>query len=191
MRPLRKAISGAVLVSALALAGCGSSGSNPRTDAVVVVPFKSAAIAGTSLPARYTCDGKDVAPPLEWGTVPSGTRELVLSAVGLKPGKTAKTYQVSVEWAIAGVNPKLHSIGAGELPSGAHIGVASDGKRHYSICPKKGVNEQFRFMLYAVPAVATVSPHFAALPILSALSKPNAETSATGVGAFAVTYRRT
>jgi Raf kinase inhibitor-like YbhB/YbcL family protein len=33
---------------------------------------------GQPLPLRYTISGEDLSPPLRWGNVPSGTRELVL-----------------------------------------------------------------------------------------------------------------
>lgn len=34
--------------------------------------------AGGEIPRKYTCDGDDVSPPLEWGTPPPGTRSLAL-----------------------------------------------------------------------------------------------------------------
>src|SRR5581483_3153761 len=33
---------------------------------------------GQSIPAAYTCEGRDVSPPLKWSGVPSGTRSLAL-----------------------------------------------------------------------------------------------------------------
>ena len=33
---------------------------------------------GGVIPRRFTCDGEDVSPPLEWTDVPSGARSLVL-----------------------------------------------------------------------------------------------------------------
>jgi phosphatidylethanolamine-binding protein (PEBP) family uncharacterized protein len=33
---------------------------------------------GDAIPARYTCDGPDVSPPLSWGSVPDGTQSLAL-----------------------------------------------------------------------------------------------------------------
>lgn len=34
--------------------------------------------AGGEIPRKYTCDGDDVSPPLEWGTPPPGTQSLAL-----------------------------------------------------------------------------------------------------------------
>jgi len=33
---------------------------------------------GAAIPRRYTCDGEDLSPPLEWSGVPAGTRSFVL-----------------------------------------------------------------------------------------------------------------
>ncbi|HEY6065280.1 MAG TPA: YbhB/YbcL family Raf kinase inhibitor-like protein, partial [Thermoanaerobaculia bacterium] len=33
---------------------------------------------GGAIPAKYTCDGSDVSPPLEWSGVPAETKSLAL-----------------------------------------------------------------------------------------------------------------
>ena len=33
---------------------------------------------GATIPRRYTCDGEDLSPPLEWSGAPAGTRSFVL-----------------------------------------------------------------------------------------------------------------
>jgi phosphatidylethanolamine-binding protein (PEBP) family uncharacterized protein len=33
---------------------------------------------GTPIPAKYTCEGQDISPPLAWSRVPDGTKSLVL-----------------------------------------------------------------------------------------------------------------
>ena len=46
------------------------------------VPFtltSPAFAAGAAIPARFTCDGADVSPPLAWTGAPATTRSLVLS----------------------------------------------------------------------------------------------------------------
>ncbi|MGO9759729.1 MAG: YbhB/YbcL family Raf kinase inhibitor-like protein [Solirubrobacteraceae bacterium] len=189
MRKPPAIISLTMLISALVLAGCGASGASSTTP-ITPVLFKSAKITGP-IPALYTCDGKDVAPPLEWGTVPSGTSELALLVVGLTPTSPSNSYAVSAEWGVVGINPGLHKLAAGRLPPGAHVGLASDGRQRYSICPKKGVTEHYQFMLYAVPSsVAAIPAKFEDMSVLAALSKPNTPTSAIAQGAFVATYKR-
>ncbi len=33
---------------------------------------------GAAIPRRFTCDGEDVSPPLEWGDVPTGTKSFAV-----------------------------------------------------------------------------------------------------------------
>ncbi|HSZ05751.1 MAG TPA: hypothetical protein VK778_11240 [Solirubrobacteraceae bacterium] len=183
------AISCAALISMLALAGCGSS--DPGTS-IAPVSLKSRAIAGTTLPALYTCDGRDIPPTLEWGALPTGTGEVALIVIGLVPGRSSTSYSVSAEWAVAGISPLLHTLPAGQpLPPGAHLGVGSDHRQTYSICPGRGLNERYQFMLYAVPLSAGKVPrNFEDLSMLATLSKPGTTTSAIGQGAFVVYYKR-
>lgn len=194
MRLLAKAISGVVLLFALVLTGCGRAGTTAANNAVLpqhtVIPFRSTAFLGESLPAQYTCDGKNVAPPLEWGTVPRGTSELLILAIGLTPTSTTGSYRASVDWAVAGLNPALRRLTTGRLPQGAHLGIASDGKRRYSICPKKGANEQYQFVLYAMPSAFKIPQNFVGLSILAKFATPDTPTSAIGQGTFVARYKR-
>ena len=185
MRLNAVAISCVSLLSALLLTGCGGSASSAK---VPTIAFKSTAIDGTSIPARYTCDGANTSPPLEWGDVPSGTGTLVLIVVGVLPEPTTDSYKLSVEWAVAGLNPSLHRLSAGELPPGAYVGEATDGKRRYSLCPKKGQAKQYQFELYALPAADSVVREFAGGPILLKLARKG--SPALGHGDFIASYRR-
>ncbi len=193
MQP-RKMMSGVVLLLALALAGCGSSAvSNTKTSPIIkdpAIPFKSAAITGATLPARYTCDGKNIAPPLEWGAVPSGTRQLAVFLVGYAPDPAKHGYQLGVEWALSGVNPALHRLAAGQLPQGVHIGEASDGERSYSVCPKKGTSEHYRFEIFGLSASAKIPPNFAGLPVLLSLAHSKEASLVNSYGGFATLYAR-
>jgi hypothetical protein len=45
----------------------------------MALQVKSSAFSeGDSIPAQYTCDGKDVSPPLSWSGIPAGTKSLAL-----------------------------------------------------------------------------------------------------------------
>ena len=113
MRVIQSAACGVLLAVVLSLAGCGSSdsaGKHPHDH----VQKRRDERSGD--PVRYTCDGSDTTPPLEWGEVPAGTGTLVLFVVGVIP--TTKSYALSVEWAVAGIDPALHMVEAGRLPAG-------------------------------------------------------------------------
>ena len=177
----------AVLLSIVALAGCGSSASSGESDPKISI--KSAGISGTTLPARYTCDGRNTAPPLEWGAVPTDVGQLVLLVVGYQPKPATNTTAISVAWAVAGLKPSLHRLTAGQLPPGAYVGLVSDGKRRYWICPQKGATVQYQFELYGLPAAASVARKFTGLGVLAALTGTNRRNAAAH-GAFYAIYKR-
>jgi phosphatidylethanolamine-binding protein (PEBP) family uncharacterized protein len=187
MRLSLKATSGALLLSTLALTGCG--GSSATTVTIQNVALRSAAIAGKKIPALYTCDGRNTNPPLEWGAVPAGTGSLVLFIIGITPEPSTKTYSLSVEWAVAGVNPELHKLDPGHLPPGAFVGTASSGKRRYSICPKRGHAEQYQFELYGLPKGDSVIRKFVGLPLLAKLASPKS-SPANAHGDLIAMYKR-
>ncbi len=177
-----------MLLLALPLAGCGSTGTN--SAAVTPITLSSSGIQGTSIPALYTCDGKNIPPPLEWGAVPAGTRELVLLVIGLTAGSQSESYGVSVEWAVAGIDPALHRLDPGQLPRGAYVGINSAGKQAYSICPRHGASAKYQFQVYSVPPRLQLAPDFVGMSVLGALSQQNTRASATGQGAFVALYKR-
>jgi phosphatidylethanolamine-binding protein (PEBP) family uncharacterized protein len=118
---------------------------------VADISLKSPAITASAgglgrLGAPYTCDGKDSWPTLSWGGVPAGTAELVLYAMSVQPVEE----KLFVDWALAGLDPSLSEIKAGELPKGAVTGTNGFGKRGYEICPT-GAGEIYMFALYALP----------------------------------------
>jgi phosphatidylethanolamine-binding protein (PEBP) family uncharacterized protein len=190
MRRPRKAISstasasGAVLLAAMALAGCGSSSGGTSSGKI---PFSSSVVEGGELPAHYTCDGANVAPPLKWGATPTGTKELVLIALGKGQSNSATS---TVEWAMAGVKPDLHELTAGERPTGAFLVQASDGKRHYSVCPAKGQTKLYAFVVYAVPERVIVTRRVSGSTLYHNLAEGRPEFRAPASGEFTASYTR-
>jgi phosphatidylethanolamine-binding protein (PEBP) family uncharacterized protein len=182
-----KVTTGVLLCTALILAGCGSAKTASTGSTVIRIPFKSG-FAGGMIPAKYTCDGKDLSPPLEWGAVPSETSSLVLLVIGAKPEPATHTEALSVEWAVAGLNPNVHRLAAGQrLPRG-NIGIASDGKQRYSICPARGSYERYQFALYGL-ATASVAPDFSGIELLKLLDSSKRH-SLSGFGEFVSSYTR-
>jgi phosphatidylethanolamine-binding protein (PEBP) family uncharacterized protein len=101
-----------------------------------------------TLPAAHACGGDDSWPALRWQGIPAGTAELVLFAMGLEPTQGGA---LSFNWAVAGIDPELEGLKAGELPGGAVIGQNSFGRNAYTLCPPQGASETYVFALYALP----------------------------------------
>jgi len=175
------------LCAGIALAGCGASRSATTTSgsqrvrtASQPVPTNSIEVSIPALlregyiPQRYTCDGADVSLPLRWSHVPSGTAEVAMFVVNLRPVHGRFFF----DWAVAGLGPTSHGISAGILPLGAVVGRNSFGKVGYSICPAKGTGkEHYVVRVVALPHRLAAKQGFDAEAVYR-----EAERSATAVG---------
>ena len=105
---------------------------------------------GGMIPAKYTCDGVDVSPPLQWDTVPEGTKSIAL--ICDDPDAPMGTW---VHWVLfnmpAEANELAQNIPAEEtLPNGAMQGVSDFGRIGYGgPCPPGGTHRYF-FKIYAL-----------------------------------------
>jgi phosphatidylethanolamine-binding protein (PEBP) family uncharacterized protein len=176
------------------LAGClsGCSQITPEStngEPAARIRFTSPVVKDARLPPRYTCDGANIAPPLTWGTVPSETKEVALFALELRPSDTGHV-SISVAWSMAGVDPALHRLAAGETPRGAFLEMTSSGARHYSVCPAKGQARQYEFAIFAVPGAIKVTPNISGLALLNDLAVRDAQSRAPASGQFPTVYKR-
>ncbi len=98
---------------------------------------------GHAIPARYTCDGADVSPPLRWTTPPPGTRSLALAVVDLD---TSPPFR---HWRLAGIPPRVRRLAAGTRVG--RSGPNDFGRVGYGgPCPPPGQTHRYRFELSAV-----------------------------------------
>lgn len=145
-----------VVVAAL-VAGClvvactapGSEEARPDLDEVPEsIAVTSAAFEdGAALPVRFTCDGQDLSPPLSWSDVPDDTEEIVV--VVEDPDAPRGTF---VHWILAGVDPTLDGLDAGEVPAGAVEGTNDFGEIGYrGPCPPEGDDpHRYEFVVQAM-----------------------------------------
>jgi phosphatidylethanolamine-binding protein (PEBP) family uncharacterized protein len=108
------------------------------------------------LPTRYTCDGANSPPLLRWSGIPAGTAELSLYLIKVEPVDGHLTFS----WAVAGIDPKSHGIQDGKLPPGAVVGLNSEGKASYDLCPPKNTKEEYVYVLLALPHSQHPKPGF-------------------------------
>jgi len=192
MRNAKTATAGILLTSALALAGCGQAETTTTTPAEPLkIAFKSPQVTSNRMPATFTCLGRNTWPTLEWGSLPPSTGSLALFVVGYYPKPASYNYKISIEWAVAGLPPTVHKLDSGKLPRYALVGINSNGKSGYSLCPPKNTQVQYQFELYGVPKdYGVASSHFYAVRLLQALSSPTSTTRAGSYGAFIARYAR-
>lgn len=134
-------------------AGCGGGGdkaAEPAPDAPPGIVLKSSAFAaGAAIPAKYTCEGKETSPPLQWADVPAGTKSLALLVED--PDAPGGTY---THWTVYGIPATVRKFEAGKVPSGAEQGENSFGDDRYGgPCPPKDDQaHRYVFSLYALRA---------------------------------------
>lgn len=150
-----------ILTTALltvSLSGCG--GDSPTT--APVQPSQGAAgLTITSpafahegqIPVKYTCDGEDISPPLEWGVPPAGTESFAL--IVDDPAAPMVTW---VHWVVANLSSDARGLAEGplsdaDLPDGGMQGTNSWRRTSYGgPCPPTGTHD-YHFKLYALDTV--------------------------------------
>lgn len=105
---------------------------------------------GGLIPAKYTCDGADVSPPLQWDAVPEGTRSIAL--ICDDPDAPMGTW---VHWVLFNLPSDAKELAQNipteeTLPNGAKQGVNDFGRVGYGgPCPPGGTHRYF-FKIYAL-----------------------------------------
>jgi len=110
---------------------------------------------GGAIPARFSCDGEGMSPPLEWSGVPEGTGELVL--VVEDPDAPGGTF---VHWLLANIDPNLERLQEGWVPPGSVEGTNGFGRQGWAgPCPPPGHgSHRYVFTLLALVAPTDLSP---------------------------------
>jgi Raf kinase inhibitor-like YbhB/YbcL family protein len=124
-----------------------------ETTMMAIQIQSSAFMQGAAIPETHTCDGKDVSPPLTWGSGPDGT--LAWALIVDDPDAPSKTW---VHWVLFNLPDSTQSLSAGvpasgDLPGGGHQGKNDFGKLGYGgPCPPVGKPHRYFFRLYALDA---------------------------------------
>jgi Raf kinase inhibitor-like YbhB/YbcL family protein len=102
-----------------------------------------------NIPAKYTCDGENINPPLAFDGVPSDAESLALIMEDRDVPHTVRENGVWDHWILFNMNPKSPGIREGEEPGG-NRGVGSGGHMNYEgPCPCDREHRYF-FKLYAL-----------------------------------------
>lgn len=121
----------------------------------------------TPIPAEFSCNGRNVPPPLRWENVPAGAESLAL--VLDDPDAVGGLY---IHWVVTGIPRDVAEIVDGALPPGARVGLNSGGKAAYlGPCPPIGTGvHHYRFQLYAIGKPLTVTDTMAAAEATRAIA---------------------
>jgi Raf kinase inhibitor-like YbhB/YbcL family protein len=125
-------------------------------DELMEMTITSSAFAHNgSIPKLYTCEGKDISPPLAWGGVPNGAKSLVMIADDPDAPDPAAPRRTWVHWLLynlpvdsSGLPEAVHS-----LPAGTLNGLNDWQRSGYGgPCPPIGRHRYFH-KLYALDVV--------------------------------------
>jgi len=158
-----------------------SSDTTSITDPSVFQISSPAFGDGEVIPVTYTCDDKDISPPLEWGEPPDGTASLVLVVEDLSADDNL------THWLLFNIPPDTRSLPEGVPPS-AHF---DDGSQHgtnnrlalgyMGPCPPPK-SHQYRFRLYALDTTLDLEDGVMKIPLKQAIrGKALAETEIIGI----------
>ncbi|NNM59652.1 MAG: YbhB/YbcL family Raf kinase inhibitor-like protein [Legionellales bacterium] len=127
----------------------------------------SAFEAGSAIPALYTCQGKDISPPLSWSDAPANTEAYAL--VVRDPDSKNKNW---IHWVMYNLPLDATSVPAAYQAkmAGALVGKNSWDKSIYQgPCPTSGTHH-YRFELYALDQALYVDPGLTADQLNQAMS---------------------
>jgi Raf kinase inhibitor-like YbhB/YbcL family protein len=114
---------------------------------------------GGSIPKKFTCDGADVSPELQWTAPPTGTQSL--SLVADDPDAPVGTW---VHWVLFDLPPETKALPEGvakvdEPPTGGRQGRNDFRKLGYGgPCPPPGKPHRYFFRVYAVDTKVGLKP---------------------------------
>ncbi len=144
----RRRLALAIPVAALALTGCAP---HKQEKAVSQMSLTSKAFAeGAAIPGIYSCDGRNISPPLAWSGVPEGAKSLAIAIDD--PDAPGGTFR---HWAAYDIPPNLHDLpaGAGKPGNPAFEQSLNDGGQpgYAGMCPPKGKGlHHYHFRLFAL-----------------------------------------
>jgi hypothetical protein len=141
----------------LLLAATGGARIFAREDDMTMTLTSTAFADHGEIPRLYTCQGKDVSPPLAWSGVPAGARSLALIVDDPDAPDPAAPKMTWVHWVLYNIPPQDAGLPEGatakSLPSGTLEG-SNDWQRtgYGGPCPPIGRHRYFH-KLYALDTV--------------------------------------
>lgn len=142
----------AILIGAPGCAAAPSSGKSPMPLSITSTAFEP----GAAVPSLFTCDGRNISPPLAWKGVPAGAQSLVLIAddPDAPHGTWAHWVCYDIPPAVSGLAQNMPK--SDTLPCGGRQGITDFGTVGYGgPCPPSGTHRYY-FRLYALDTVLSL-----------------------------------
>lgn len=142
-----------LMAMAVALVAAGCARPTPRPLLLALMVRSGGFAAGGRMPARFTADGADQSPPLEWTGAPRGTAGFAVTCDD--PDAPGGPW---LHWTAYGIPAFTTRLGEGvppveQLPDGWRQGRNDFGRVGYGgPAPPAGPVHRYRFRVYAVDA---------------------------------------
>ena len=122
-----------------------------------------------SIPAQFTSDGDDIAPPLAWSAPPAGTKSIAIIADDPDAPNPDAPQRTWVHWVVTGIPATTTSLrGGNSLPDGAVMGTNDFGDRGYGGPNPPIGRHRYFFKVYALD-IALAAPGITKLELLAAM----------------------
>jgi Raf kinase inhibitor-like YbhB/YbcL family protein len=155
MVSIKKSIELLAIIAVIAVnSACQSALPEPVKEVAMSLTVSSPAfIEGGTIPKKYSCDGENISPALNWSGIPQGTKSLALIV-----DDPDAPIGVFVHWVLYGMGSNLNGLPEGVGKSAVVTGIGLQGTNDYrkieydGPCPPKGSNHRYYFKLYALDA---------------------------------------
>ncbi|WP_017717909.1 YbhB/YbcL family Raf kinase inhibitor-like protein [Kamptonema formosum] len=164
----------------LSLAACSTAGtgspSQPQT-ATTMKLHSTAFDPNNLIPAKHTCDGQDISPPLSWDDPPAGAKSLAL--ICDDPDASRGSF---IHWLVYDLPALAHQLPEGvpkqpKLATGGVQGKNDFGSIGYGgPCPPTGTH-RYVFKLYALDKQLGLQPGATKAQVLKAIEGHNLGTA--------------
>jgi Raf kinase inhibitor-like YbhB/YbcL family protein len=122
-----------------------------------------------SIPAKFTSDGDDVAPPLTWSTPPAGAKSIAIIVDDPDAPNPAAPQRTWVHWVVTGIPASATSLRSDtSLPNGAVIGTNDWGQRAWGGPNPPIGRHRYFFKIYALD-IELATPGITKLELLAAM----------------------
>jgi Raf kinase inhibitor-like YbhB/YbcL family protein len=114
---------------------------------------------GQPIPADYTCDGKNISPPLSWSSAPAGTESFAVIADDPDAPKGIWTH-----WVVFNLASDTYELPENASKSPATLGNAKQGANDFKNigyggpCPPAGKQHRYFFKVYALNTTLDLKP---------------------------------
>lgn len=154
----------------------GKTVSKNKKDNTMNIQITSTAFTeGQPIPEKFTCQGRDISPPLKWANAPANTKSLALIADDPDAPDPKAPKMTWVHWVLYDLPATTTGLAEDvaktpTLPNGAKQGI-TDFKRigYGGPCPPPGGAHRYFFKLYALDKMLDLKPGATKKELLKAM----------------------